>query len=248
VPAKAPLPEEAIFNRNKAATERRQTTCKAQHKEQEIAKRDWNDDRIKRQKEGERGVSPNEDSSPDPAWRGDEPSAAVDKSDMSGSSMQSPPRAVKVTSPRRLEPAAHEKSVGPRSWSVARPVREDQRATHSRTAPCGSGASEVWRDLPRRVDLPMRLEEPKPSPRHLLDGSDRLDMDSLQRHPSRVRTMSSASTLSALQGADSGADPRRLQSLIIQGGRAPDVYVSLPTGGGHGLTSDAAEVRRIAPE
>jgi hypothetical protein len=33
VPAKAPLPEESIFNRNKATAERRQTTHKAQHKE-----------------------------------------------------------------------------------------------------------------------------------------------------------------------------------------------------------------------
>jgi hypothetical protein len=41
--AKAPLPEEAIFNRNKAAVERRRATRKAQHKEREIAKRDRND-------------------------------------------------------------------------------------------------------------------------------------------------------------------------------------------------------------
>jgi hypothetical protein len=33
VPAKAPLPEEANFNRNKAAAERRHATCKAHHKE-----------------------------------------------------------------------------------------------------------------------------------------------------------------------------------------------------------------------
>jgi hypothetical protein len=45
VPAKAPLPEEAIFNRNKAAAERRCAVHKAQHKE-----RDQNDNRIKRQK------------------------------------------------------------------------------------------------------------------------------------------------------------------------------------------------------
>jgi hypothetical protein len=50
VPAKAPLPEEAIFNRNKAAAERRCAVHKAQHKEREIAKRDQNDNRIKRQK------------------------------------------------------------------------------------------------------------------------------------------------------------------------------------------------------
>jgi hypothetical protein len=32
VPAKAPLPEKAIFNQNKAAAEKRRVVCKAQHK------------------------------------------------------------------------------------------------------------------------------------------------------------------------------------------------------------------------
>jgi hypothetical protein len=219
----------------------------ALHKDQEIAKRDWNDDRIKRRKAGERGVSSNEDPSPETAWRGDEPNVAVDWSDMSGSSTQSPPRAVEVTSSWQPEPATHEKSVGSSSRSVARPVREDQRATHSRMAPCGSGASEVRRDPPRRVDLPMRPEEHKPSPRHLFDGFDRLDTDSLQRHPSRARSTSSTSTPSTPQGADSGAAPWRLQSLIIQGGGAPDVQVSLPAGGGQGPASDAAEVGKDSP-
>jgi hypothetical protein len=45
--AKAPLPEEAIFNRNKAAMERRRAARKVQHKEREITKRDRNDNRIK---------------------------------------------------------------------------------------------------------------------------------------------------------------------------------------------------------
>jgi hypothetical protein len=50
--AKEPLPEEAIFNQNKAATERRRAARKAQHRECHIAKRDRNDNRIKRQKAG----------------------------------------------------------------------------------------------------------------------------------------------------------------------------------------------------
>jgi hypothetical protein len=37
VPAKAPLPNKAIFNRNKATVERRRAARKAQHKEREIA-------------------------------------------------------------------------------------------------------------------------------------------------------------------------------------------------------------------
>jgi hypothetical protein len=112
VPAKAPLPEEAIFKRNQAAAERRRATCKAQHKEQEIAKRDRNDNRIKRRKVGERDVSSDEDPSPTPAWSGDKPSAAVDWSDMSESSSPSPPWVVEVTSSRRPKLATREKGMG----------------------------------------------------------------------------------------------------------------------------------------
>jgi hypothetical protein len=60
VSAKAHLPEEAIFNRNKAAAERRRAARKAQHKE-----RDRIANLIKRQKAGERSVSSNEDPSPE---------------------------------------------------------------------------------------------------------------------------------------------------------------------------------------
>jgi hypothetical protein len=38
VPAKVPVPEEAIFNRNKAAAKKRRAACKAQHKKHHIAK------------------------------------------------------------------------------------------------------------------------------------------------------------------------------------------------------------------
>jgi hypothetical protein len=97
VPAKAPLPEEAIFNRNKASAERWRAARKAQHKECEIAKSDRNDNNIKRRKAGERDVSSNENPSPEPSWSGDVASAAVDWSDMSGSSTSSPTRAAEVT-------------------------------------------------------------------------------------------------------------------------------------------------------
>jgi hypothetical protein len=76
--AKAPLPEEAIFKRNQAATERRRTERKEQHKEKEIAKHNQNDDRIIHRKAGERNVSSNEDPSSSPLCNGDEPSMAVD--------------------------------------------------------------------------------------------------------------------------------------------------------------------------
>jgi hypothetical protein len=78
IPAKAPLPEEAIFNRNKAATEKWGTARKAQHKKCQIAKHDRNDNRIKRRKAKELGVSFDEELSPEPSWSGDVASVTVD--------------------------------------------------------------------------------------------------------------------------------------------------------------------------
>jgi hypothetical protein len=78
VPAKAPLPEEAIFNQNQAAAEKRRAVRNAQHKKRQIAKRDRNNDRNKRQKAGETGVSSDEDPSLEPSWSGDVASAAID--------------------------------------------------------------------------------------------------------------------------------------------------------------------------
>jgi hypothetical protein len=94
--AKAPLPEEAIFNRKKAAAERQRGALKAQHKECQIAKRDRNDNCIKRRKAGESGVSSDEDPAPEPSWSGDAPSAVVDSREMLGSSSSSPPRTTEV--------------------------------------------------------------------------------------------------------------------------------------------------------
>jgi hypothetical protein len=120
--AKAPLLEEVIFNRNKAAAERQRAVHKAQDKEREIAKRDKNDNSIKRRKVGEHGVSSNEDPSPEPSWSGNEASAAVDWSDMSGSSSSSPPRATEVSSSRRPQMAARDKNAGSSSRPAARPT------------------------------------------------------------------------------------------------------------------------------
>jgi hypothetical protein len=71
VPLKALLLEEVIINQNKAATERWQAARKAQNKEQEISKRDRNDNRTKRRKAGEHRVSSDEDPSPEPTWSND---------------------------------------------------------------------------------------------------------------------------------------------------------------------------------
>jgi hypothetical protein len=48
--------------------------------------------------------------------------------------------------------------------------------------------------------------------------------------------------------AEPSAAPRRLQSLLIRGGGAPDVHVSLVTGGGHGPAPVIAEAGGAAPE
>jgi hypothetical protein len=76
--AKAPLSEEAIFNQKQAATKKRRAARKAQHKKRQIAKHDRNDNRTKRRKAGELGISSNEDTSPEPSWSGDVASAVVD--------------------------------------------------------------------------------------------------------------------------------------------------------------------------
>jgi hypothetical protein len=53
---------------------------------------------------------------------------------------------------------------------------------------------------------------------------------------------------STSQAVEPGAAPQRLQSLLIRGGRAPDVPVSLVAGGGHGPTPAVAEAGGSDPE
>jgi hypothetical protein len=62
-------------------------------------------------------------------------------------------------------------------------------------------------------------------------GSNRPDSDSLQRRRSRGRSSDSMSTPSAVPVAEPSATPRRLQSLLIWSGGAPDVHVPLIAGG-----------------
>jgi hypothetical protein len=98
VPAKAPLPEEAIFHQKQAVVEKRCAAHKVHHMKHQIAKCDRNDNRNKRQKAGEHGVPSDEDPSPEPSWSGDIASTAVDCSNMSRSSSSSPPHATEVSS------------------------------------------------------------------------------------------------------------------------------------------------------
>jgi hypothetical protein len=195
--AKAPLPEEAFFNQNKAVVERRHAAHMAQHKKRQIAKHDRNDNRIKRRKSGELGVSSDEDPSPEPLWSGDVASAAVDWSDVLGSSLSSPTHGTEVSSSRQSQAAARDKTVGSSLRQAACPAREDQRTVHPRVAPSGTGASESQRSTPRQADPPRRSEERLASARQLYDGSDRLDSDSLQRRRSWGKSSNSVSTLSA---------------------------------------------------
>jgi hypothetical protein len=148
IPAKASLPEEAIFNQNQAAAEKRRVACKVQHMKRQITEHDCNDNRIKRRKEGELGVSSDEYPSPEPSWSGDVASAADDWSNMSGLSLSSPPRGVEVSSSRQLQAAMRDKTMGVSSHQAVRPAREDWQTIHPPLAPNWTGASEPQRSAP----------------------------------------------------------------------------------------------------
>jgi hypothetical protein len=124
----------------------------------------------------------------------------------------------------------------------------DQRSVCSRAAPSGTGASEPQRPAPRSANPPRKSEERSASAHQLYDGLDRPDSDSLQRHQSRGRSSDSALTSSAPPVAEPSVVPRRLQSLLIRGGGAPDVHVSLVADGGHGPAPVIAETGGSAPE
>jgi hypothetical protein len=204
--------------------ERRRAACKAQHKKRQIAKRDRNDDRNKRRKAGEQGVSSDEDPSPEPSWNGDVASAAVDWSNMSGSSSSSPLRGAEVSSSRWPREAGCDKVVGSSSRLAAPPVRVGLRSTHSRTAPSGTGTPEPPRSVPCQIDRPRRSEERSVPVRQLYDGSDCPDFDSMQRSRSRGRSSDSMSTSSAVPVAEPSVFPRCLQSLLIRG-RGPLMFM-----------------------
>jgi hypothetical protein len=167
---------------------------------------------------------------------------------MSGSSSSSPPRGAEVSLSRRLRDARHEKIVGSSSRPVAPPARVDQRSVCSRAVPSGTGTPGPQRPVPRQADPPRRSEERSLSVRQLYDGIDRPDSDSLQRCRSQGRSSDSASTPSVPPTAEPSAALRRLQLLLIRGGRAPDFHVSLVAGGGHGPTPVVMEVGGTAPE
>jgi hypothetical protein len=185
---------------------------------------------------------------PEPSWSGDVASAAVDWSNMSGSSSSSPLRGAEVSSSHRPWEAGRDKVVGSSSRPAAPPVRVSLRSTRSRTAPKGTGTPEPPRYAPRQIDPPRRSEEHSVPVRQLYDGSDHPDSESLQRRRSRGRSSDSTSTPSAVPVAEPIAAPWRLQSLLIRGGGAPDVHVPLIAGGSHGPSPAAAEAGGTALE
>jgi hypothetical protein len=160
---------------------------------------------------------------------------------MSGLSSSSPPHGAEVSSSRQPQVAMRDKTVGSSSRQAARPAREDRRTVRPRVAPRGTGASESQRSTPCQVDPPRRLEERPACARQLYDGSNRPDSDSLQRCRSREKSSDSALTPSALSVAEPSAAPRHLQSLLIRGGRAPDVHVSLVAGWGQDVSSPTSD-------
>jgi hypothetical protein len=141
-----------------------------------------------------------------------------------------------------------DKTMGSSSRQAASPARVEQQSVRSRAAPSGTGAPESQRSAPRQAGPLRRSEERSVSARQLYDGSDRPDSDSLQRRRSRGRSLDSGMTPSMPPVAEPSAAPRRLQSLLIRGGRALDVHMSLVARGGQGPSPIAAEARGIAPE
>jgi hypothetical protein len=166
---------------------------------------------------------------------------------MSGSSSSSPPHATEVSSSRRPQTAVRDKKLGSSSRQASCLAREDQRTVRPRVAPSKTGAFESQRAVPRQADPPRRSEV-RPAPvRQLFDGFDRPDSDSLQRRRSWGKSPNSASTLSAPQAVDSGAAPWLLWLLLIRGGGAPDVHVSLAAGGGPRTNPGCRRGQRISP-
>jgi hypothetical protein len=167
---------------------------------------------------------------------------------MSGLSSSSPFRGVEVSSSRRPREAGHDKVVGSSSRPAAPPVRVGLRSTRSCTTPRGIGTPEPPRSVPHQIDPPRRSEERSVPVRQLYDGSDHPNSDSLQRRRSRGRSSDSTLTPSAVLVVDPSAAPRCLQSLLIRGGRAPDVHVPLVAGDGHGPSPTIAKAGETAPE
>jgi hypothetical protein len=159
-----------------------------------------------------------------------------------------PPRGAKVSSSRWPREAGRDKTVGSSSRQAAPPARVDQWSVRSREVHSETGTPESQRSAPREADPPRRSEERPASARQLYDNLDRPDSNSLQRRRSWGRSSDSGTTPSVPLVAEPSAAPRSLQSLLIQGGGAPDVHMSLVAGVGQGPAPITAEAGGIAPE
>jgi hypothetical protein len=151
-----------------------------------------------------RGSWAYEDPSPEPSWSGDVASAAVDWSNVSGSSSSSLPRDSEVSSLRQ-PPAAQDRGLEHATGGSPR-----SRGPADGPLPCGAQRDGCFRAAEictRQVDPPRRSEERPMSARPLYDGSDCPDSDSLQRRRSRGRSSDSASTPSAPPVSEPSAAP-----------------------------------------
>jgi hypothetical protein len=147
----------------------------------------------------------------------------------------------------RRRPRATRKWARARDKQLALPKRTSDRFALT-WRPAGRAPPSRRESCPAKLTPPRRSEE-RPAPvRQLIDGSDRPNSDSQQRRRSQAKSTNSASTPSMLQVVDSGAAPRRLQSLLTWGGGAPNVHDSLVAGEGQGPTPTIVEAGGSAPE
>jgi hypothetical protein len=149
VPAKAPLPEEAIFNRNKASTERRRAARKAQHKERQIAKRDRNDNRIRGGRWGS-VASP----SMKTRRRSRRGAATSPARRLSGATCRGRPRHRLPAAPKCRHRGGHRRTRATRMWARA---RDKQLALPERTS---DRSTLAWRPVGR---APPSNREPRPA-------------------------------------------------------------------------------------
>jgi hypothetical protein len=180
---------------------------------------------------GEQGVSSDEDSSPELSWSGDVASAAVNWSNMSGSSSSSPPHGAEVSSSRRPREAGRDKTVGSSSRLTAPPTRVGQQLVRSPAAPSGTGTPGPQRPAPCQADPPRRSEEQSVYVRQLYDSSDRPDSNSLQRRQSRGMSSDLASTPS-VPSAVERVLPHGACSRFLSGAAEPRMSLcpTSPTG------------------
>jgi hypothetical protein len=189
--AKAPLPEEAIFNRKKAAAERRRAARKAQHKEHQITKRDRNNNRIKRRKVGSVASPPMKT-----RRRSRRGAATCQARRWTGAICRGRPRCRLPVPLKCRHRDGHRRPRATRMWARARdklPAKPEWTSGWSALTWRPAGRAPPSCREPRLAKLtPPRQSEERSTPvLQLYDGSDRPDSDSLQRRRLRAKSTDS---------------------------------------------------------